>query len=217
MSAQLRIAIPGRESGLTNYFSALRALGAEPVLLDRADASGFDGLLLPGGGDVAPHYYGEEPNGSDEPDEALDTLQLGACECFYAAGKPILGICRGVQVINVFFGGTLIQHLPTASAHMRPMPEEDNVHLTHALENSLFASLYGTSFPVNSSHHQAVLRPGEGLRITQLAEDGTAEGLDHISAPVFGTQWHPERMCFDKLRSDTVDGSLVLRHFLSLC
>lgn len=217
MKQNLRIAIPGYAEETEHYFSALRHFGAEPVIVTEPCTEGFDGLLLPGGGDIAPHFFGEENLGSREIDEPLDQLQLDACRAFYLAGKPVLGICKGVQVINVCFGGTIVQDLPTAAQHLPPAPHTDNVHANTAAEGSILHALYGASFPTNSTHHQAVNVPGEGLRATQWAEDGTIEAIEHDSAPIFGVQWHPERICFEGLREDTVDGSRVLQHFLELC
>lgn len=107
---------------------------------------GFDGLLLPGGGDVAPERYGEPVDPlCGTPDPALDELQLTVLDWFVKNEKPVFGICRGIQVINVYFGGTLIQHVPDALHHMRtPGIPEDKVHLSHAESGSLLEKLYGT-------------------------------------------------------------------------
>lgn len=215
---KLRIAIPGRESQTKNYFAALRALDAEPVLAGMdCDPADYDGLLLPGGVDVEPWRFGQENRGSLSMDAELDALQFTVLDAFVGAGKPVFGICRGHQVINIYFGGTLIQHLPTSDSHTQDTFQNDRVHLTVAEPGSFLSDLYGTQFFTNSSHHQATDRPGVGLRTVQYAMDGTVEGACHESLPVWSVQWHPERMCFGFRREDTVDGEPVLRFFLEQC
>ena len=220
MAEPLRIAIPLPEGvRYANYFNALSHLGAEGVHMTAPeDTSSFDGLLLPGGGDIEPERYGQALAGSVEIDPKLDDLQFTALDRFVKAGKPVLGICRGHQVINVYFGGTLIQHLPQSPVHRRdPGVPADKVHGVCVREGSWLEKLYGSEFQVNSSHHQAVDRPGEGLEIDACSLDGVAEALHHQTLPVLSVQWHPERMCFENARDDTVDGSLVISKFLSLC
>lgn len=108
----LRIAVPTYSTEITNYADALRELGAEAVIVQEVcNPMEYDGLLLPGGGDVDPVRFGQELDGSLDVDPALDQLQLDTLDRFVKAGKPIFGICRGHQVINVYFGGDLIQDL----------------------------------------------------------------------------------------------------------
>ena len=216
----LRIAIPIPPSfSYPNYFAALSALGAEGMRLGPdMGIDGFDGLLLPGGDDISPALYGQEMRGAIDPDPALDRLQLNALDAFFRAGKPILGICRGHQLINVYFGGTLIQDIQGGSMHDWDQGlSQDKAHLTVAFSNSWLGRLYGSCFPTNSAHHQAVDQPGRGLIVDQLAADGLVEGMHHASGRVLSVQWHPERMCFSKRRSDTVDGSAALIFFLKMC
>lgn len=210
-----KVLIAGTMEGTPNYRKALEHLGASYVVsLTDTDPAGYDGLLLPGGGDMDPALFGEEPDGSEEPDRVLDDTQLDILDRFVKAGKPVFGICRGEQVINVYFGGTLVQDLPSAPAHKSG--ERDNRHMTHAVPGSFLAELYGTDFVVNSAHHQGVKRLGEGLEIVQQAEDGVVEGYCHRSLPVWAVQWHPERMCecYEKRVSGTVPGEPVLNFFL---
>ncbi len=215
---KLKIAIPGVGSQTKNYFAALQALGAEPELVKiGCDPANYDGLLLPGGVDVEPWRYGQENRGSLAMDAELDALQFTVLDAFVRAGKPILGICRGHQVINVYFGGTLIQHLPTSDSHTRDELQRDRAHLTSAEPGSFLAGLYGTRFSTNSAHHQATDRLGDGLRTVQRASDGTAEAACHETLPVWSVQWHPERMSFGFRRDDTVDGEPLLRFFLEQC
>ena len=136
---------------------------------------------------------------------------------FSQAGKPILGICRGMQVINVALGGDLIQDLPADQRVFHGNGDEELVHPIRSLEGSLLHQLYGPLFPVNSIHHQAVHRLGEGLRAIAWSESGFAEAIDCPGRPIFGVQFHPERMAFSHRRPDTIDGAPILSHFLTLC
>ena len=219
MSAPLKIALAATSGdAITNYITALNALGAVPVQADApCSASGFDGLLLPGGGDILPARYAQENAACFGTDEALDALQFSLAETFLSAGKPIFGVCRGLQLLNVLFGGTLIQHLPCADRHSSGAAKTDLLHKSTAEEGSFPAALYGTEFVVNSSHHQAADRIGAGLRVVQRSEDGVVEALCHETLPVWCVQWHPERLCFAFCRDDAVDGSLILDWFLRKC
>ncbi|MBR2571738.1 MAG: gamma-glutamyl-gamma-aminobutyrate hydrolase family protein [Clostridia bacterium] len=218
----VRILISAMAGKVGNYIFALESLGAQvhcslDPLVSAADA---DALLLPGGGDIDPAYYGEAINGSQQIDRELDQLQFSALDAFVRSGKPVLGICRGHQVINVYFGGTLIQHLPTADSHTAFSCQgvsHDRIHSVTALPGSVPASLYGERFAVNSAHHQAPGRAGTGLQICARSDDGTIEALCHQTLPVLSVQWHPERLCFRHARTDACDGSLLLKYFLSLC
>ena len=214
-----RIAIPVPDlTRYANYADVLSALGALPVGVGAdVDAAGFDGLLLPGGGDIAPSRYGQADAGCVYVDPALDEMQFAALNAFVKAGKPVLGICRGHQMINVYFGGTLIQHLAQAATHSRGDSSADKVHATTAAPGSVLCGLYGDAFCVNSSHHQGVDRLGEGLAVTQRSDDGVIEGMAHAHLPILCVQWHPERMCLAHARQDTVDGSAVVKYFLKRC
>lgn len=216
----LKIAIPTNcTEDIVNYVAAVKALGAEPVPVgEDCDPAGFDGLILPGGADVDPARY-HMPNtacGTLEPE--LDQIQFTVLDRFVGAQKPVLGICRGIEVLNVYFGGTLIQHLPTAQLHARDKgSREDKVHHQTTEKGSWLADLYGESLTTNSSHHQACGIMGKDLKAVMHSDEGYVEGLVHETLPVWGVQWHPERMCFAHARTDTADGSLVFRFFLKQC
>ena len=198
-----------------NYLAALEACGAEGVggYLPPTDAD-CDGLLLCGGYDIDPARYGEPPCGSLGIDRERDETESRLIEIY--RGKPILGICRGCQMLNVHFGGTLIQHLPTAEAHTAA--GGDLFHAVRAERGSRMEKLYGEEFCVNSSHHQAVGRVAPGFAVTlRSAADGVAEAIEHRSLPIFGVQWHPERTAL-AFRSDRAeDGLKIFEDFLALC
>lgn len=210
-----KILIAGYPELTKNYENALTALGAQPITaLHVPDSTLYDGLLLPGGGDIDPKLFGQLNQGSRVIDPKLDRLQLAILNSFVSDKKPILGICKGMQLINIYFGGDIIQHLPTYEVHQ--YNEKDQIHETLACPASLLYQLYGKSFFVNSAHHQGVDTKGQGICYTQFSPDGVVEGLCHAYLPIWGVQWHPERMCFAHKRNDTVDGSLLLKAFLNL-
>ncbi len=236
-SQKIRIAIPEIGQNMRNYVGAVRGVGAEPVIisvrgehieesyqseyLDFADfrAENYHAMLLPGGVDMDPKYYGQENKGSVNINAALDTLQMSALDMAVKAKLPILGICRGMQLINVYFGGTLIQDLSNADQHAynyEKQCDRRNVSLTNS--GSWLHTLYGNRFAHNSAHHQAVDVPGRGIIIDSRCEnDGVVEAYHHESLPIIAVQWHPERMCFANARTDTEDGSRVFRYFLTMC
>lgn len=205
------IFIYGNEANVPNYVKALNHLGvASLVTTDDSRAAECDALLLPGGGDVSPSLYGQDFHGSHEPDLERDAGEMRIIARFLALERPVFGICRGVQILNIVFGGTLHQDIPN---HSQLAPGTDRVHMSHT-NNPLLQSLYGTDFPINSAHHQVIDRLGVGLQAIQWSDDGHIEAVRHCSRPIWGVQWHPERTCFEFARPDTVDGSKVLRAFL---
>lgn len=152
----------------------------------------FDGFLFSGGVDVDPVHYGEEKAfDSVEIDGERDRFELALCKKILPTGKPILGICRGIQLLNVACGGTLIQHM---EGHRQT--EKGNV-LPQAVRidpSSRLSRIAGeTAIFTNSFHHQAIKTVAQGLRATAWAEDGTVEAIESDTHPfLFGVQWHPE-------------------------
>lgn len=202
----------GNAENYANYVNAIEQLGAKVLATtDEHRAIECDGLLLPGGGDVRSTLYGQENNGSHEPNDERDNAEFRVIARFLALDRPILGICRGMQILNIVFGGTLHQHIPGHSQ----VDGKDYVHLSRT-DDPLLKNLYGTEFPINSAHHQVVDKLGVGLNATQWSEEGYIEGIRHESRPIWAVQWHPERTCFAHARPDTVDGSKYLNAFLQI-
>lgn len=213
-----RIQISGAVNATANYAAAILGAGGIPVAgYAPAPDLTCDGLLLCGGDDIDPSFFGQENCGSEAPDLVRDEAELALFAAFCQAGKPILGICRGMQLINVALGGTLIQDLPPETRIFHRGDPRSKVHPIRAGEGSLLHRLYGPVFPVNSTHHQAVDRLGAGLVPTAWAEAGFVEGYEHESRPILGVQFHPERMSFALRRTDTVDGAPLFTHFIRLC
>lgn len=207
------VLVPVPENGFENYRRGLEAVGCRALFSTELRAhSGCQGLLLPGGGDLEPWRYGCGNTASRDLDPARDARELALLDEFAATGRPVLGICRGLQLINVGFGGTLIQDLPGHSAWQRI----DRLHWVQTAPGP-FREWAGPGAVVNSAHHQAADRLGSGLAAVQWAPDGTVEALCHRARPIWAVQWHPERLCGQMARPGTVDGRRLLAAFASMC
>ncbi len=192
---------------LPGYMDALREAGAVPFMpaLTTEDDeirqifTMCDGLLMTGGHDVEPRQYGEEPRLDNVvPNAERDTMELALLRLALAHDKPVFGICRGLQIMNVACGGTLYQDLPSefdsgVDHHQRP-PYDRPVHGVHIETGTpLFAELGVDDLAVNSYHHQAIRELGEGLTAMAVSEDGLVEAIDRPAATYFrAVQWHPE-------------------------
>lgn len=200
------------------YIDAVNNCGGIAIAKYCPDAStDYDGLILCGGNDINPSYYNEEVNGSVDIDANRDASEYELLKAFIAAKKPIMGICRGCQFLNIAFGGTLHQDISNAKEHSS-FSDYDLIHSVTATHGSFIHSLYGEQFMVNSFHHQAVNKLGNDLEVIMTASDGKIiEGIKHKALPIFGVQWHPERMCFSKKGKDTVDGSALFEYFINMC
>jgi len=183
----------------------------------------MDGLVLQGGVDLAPETYGEQPIGRWLGDRIRDEYELELMKLFLDAGKPVLGICRGFQLMNAYYGGTLFQDIETQrpeSIKHRDAVQYDHVHHGVRFEKgSFFESLYGNEKNpmVNSVHHQAAKDIGKGL-IPQAysSEDNILEAFIHESAEsgkVMGVQWHPE--FFHTMGDKLIDPFKIIDTFLS--
>lgn len=175
----------------------------------------IDGIVIPGGADINPALYHEKNTDSIEIDDALDELELAVIREAVEHKKPILGICRGHQILNVFFGGSLIQNVEKVDVHER-IGMEDRVHMSRVKKNSFVYDIYQEErISINSAHHQAIKELAAGLEAVQFSDDGLIEAFYHTKLPVYGVQWHPERMCLKNARPDTVDGLKIFEYFIN--
>jgi putative glutamine amidotransferase len=182
------------------YEEALRAAGIEPVVLSPAEAEeidGFDGLVLMGGSDVNPSRYGEAAHPMTQPpDDPRDEVELLLIGEALERDVPLLAICRGLQVLNVELGGSLIQHVDESLGHrVRGGDRSRPVHEAEIVPGTRLAAIFGEplTVAVNSRHHQAVGRVGEGLVVSARSKDGTIEGLERPDKRfMVAVQWHPE-------------------------
>lgn len=209
--------------------------------MDPSDLESCDGMILPGGlPDVDPVHYGEQNTACNETDPQLDTAQLNMLDAAMTLDKPILGICRGHQLLNVYFGGTLIQDIAELEVH-RFIPDAETLHDSVCVPGTALYQLYGTGGMINTKHHQAIKKVAKPFQIAQLwfapgiseekkreilshiqsgeQIDGTdwcmVEAIVHRSKPILGLQWHPEHMTV--LPSPgTVDPKKIFDYFISL-
>ena len=216
-----RILVSTSKGQWTSYRQAILGAGGLPEggYCPAADLS-CDGLILAGGDDMDPSFFGQPNLGSKDIDLERDRAELALTKAFSEAGKPILGICRGHQVLNVAFGGTLIQDLgPVINLFHRPSAsgQWDKTHPIRTLPGSLLETLYGPTLVTNSSHHQAVDRLGDGFSATAWSESGVVEAMEHASLPILAVQFHPERMSYALRRPDANDGAKLFEWFLARC
>lgn len=201
MHARPRIGIsrsPRRpDSYYRPYWRALEWAGARPSWLSEGQPESVDeveGLLLPGGWDVDPSLYGEEPDARlGRVDPELDRFELGLVKLAWERGMPVLGICRGQQIVNVALGGSLHQHVPGHDVRDRPRH-----HLAHAVEleggSEFAAAARAGTLGVNSLHHQAVKGLAPGLRASAWSPDGVVEAVESEKGALVAVQCHPEEL-----------------------
>jgi putative glutamine amidotransferase len=198
-----------RCSRLDDYLFSLEQSGARVRVLEVSESprkvlEEVDGILLTGGGDVDPVFYGEDRHASVEDAEpGRDEFEIDLARRAMAGDVPLLAICRGSQVLNVAAGGTLVQDIPTAVdselPHRVPEPKNADCHDISIVPGSRLATALGEtvaascSCRVNSRHHQSVARLGTGLVANAMAADGVVEGIEAPAcAFCLGVQWHPE-------------------------
>lgn len=193
-----------------SYIQSIIKAGGIPLILPvvqekeiiHSYVSLIDGLVLSGGYDVHPHLYGEEPHpdlGAIHPER--DAFEIEALKKTYEQKKPILGICRGLQVINVAFGGTLYQDLSHAGSserikHIQQTKHYTATHLVDLISDTQLRDIFGQeTIGTNTFHHQSVKKMAPGFIVNAKSRDGIIEGIEKVDYPFFiGVQWHPERM-----------------------
>ena len=191
------------------YVKAVVRAGGIPVMLPIANrpedcprlAKALDALLVPGGVDVAPQYYGEEPRDTVTcVDRELDAFELALIRETAKAGKPIFAICRGIQVVNVAFGGTLWQDIPSqcpeAHGHYQKTDSRsEEYHTVKLLPGTHLREIFGEEeILTNSYHHQAVRELAPGFAVSARTADGIVEGMENRDGSIIAVQWHPECM-----------------------
>jgi putative glutamine amidotransferase len=206
------------------YHEAIQKSGGIPILLPNAHnpvlarevIDEIDGLLLTGGGDLHPSYFGQEPHPKlTETTANRDSFEMALTRLVIEADKPVMAICRGHQVLNVALGGTLHQDLsclsPGIITHADPGQTARVFHEVAITAGSLLHRIVGADLiETNSSHHQVIDRPGEGLKFVAYArEDNVPEAIEHIAKRfVLGLQWHPEAI-FDREHSRRIFRAFV--------
>ncbi len=180
------------------YTDGLLAAGGLPVVLMNAVATvddvldRMDGVVLTGGADVEPSWYGADraPQTYD-PDRERDSFELALARAATERGMPLLAVCRGNQLVNVALGGTLVQHV---DGHEGTHAETTGFHPVTLLEGSRLHRLLGADrIAVNSLHHQAVADVASSMVVVATADDGVVEATEHPELPLIAVQWHPER------------------------
>ncbi len=191
-----------------DYVDAVIKAGGIPILLPPAEDSDIihtytglcDGFILSGGGDINPLLYGEIPHPQlEEIHTGLDRAQWALTEAILKTKKPLLAICRGIQLLNVVLGGTLWQDISVAGhsamLHSQTGPRADKFHRIKIVPDSILEKLFGDQLEVNSFHHQCLKTLGSHLKITATTSDGIIEAVEMTDHPfVLGIQWHPEML-----------------------
>jgi len=192
-----------------DYLSSLKRAGATPRELDPGRdrlpdvLDGCDGVLLTGGADIDPKYYGvADRHPATKPDPLRDEYELALARAALARDLPLFAICRGVQLLNVAAGGTLVQDIPTerpsTTVHRLREPPTSTPHTVEVVEHSALAALVGPAsrshaVPVNSRHHQCIDRVAPTFVVAASAPDGVVEAIERPGARFcLGVQWHPE-------------------------
>lgn len=207
------------------YPQAIWANGGETVLLPCNTncenvpqvVAMIDGLLSPGGGDVTPFIYNcEKKSTCGKTNLADDNYDIALIKETLKQGKPVLAICRGLQIVNAMYGGTLYQDIPTECPseidHSMGSAENVNTHHVTVDKDSKLAEILGeTDIITNTSHHQAIKLVAPGFKVVARADDGTVEAIENRDGSIIAVQWHPERM------QDKECQRRLIKHFVEKC
>ena len=185
---------------MENYIGASEQSGFEVItdLSPNEAAKECDAILFSGGSDINPKLYGEELTLSEGIDDKRDNDEYEYLDAFNKVNKPIFGICRGIQIINVYFGGSLYQHI--GDNH------KDGSHNINVIKNSFIDKAYPDGMRSNSSHHQAVKKMAPGFKISAISDEGIIEAIECPEKNIYATQFHPERMTLKHLSENYSDG-----------
>lgn len=210
-----------RKEGVNQtYVAALKKAGAITYMVPIQEhldeiVQDFDGLLVTGGEDIQPSLYGEESHINTTIYPEFDAFDYAIIEAFYKANKPIMGICRGMQVINVYFGGSLYQDIDTDYQNLERLHYKNELEhqLSHPVkitkDTELYKILTKEECLVNSYHHQAVKKVAEGFTVSALSPEGIVEAMEKEG--IYCTQWHPEKV-------HTIDEQLnIIKYFVQKC
>ncbi|MGL5810559.1 MAG: gamma-glutamyl-gamma-aminobutyrate hydrolase family protein [Nocardioides sp.] len=220
------------EVGSRDLISAVYAAGGEPLLVHPASGepprerlAWADGVLLPGGGDLAPRWAGQPGHEAlYDVDEEQDAFDLAVARHALGSGLPLLAVCRGLQVVNVALGGTLVLDMDSAGSNSGRSgsggdlrQHRHRVHEVRTVAGTRTAELLGPRVTASCYHHQCVDRIGSGLMVTATAEDGVIEAVELAEPPAgtgwfFGVQWHPEDNW-----GDQPGQSAIFRAFVGAC
>ena len=220
--------VDGKHEIDPEYMAAIMQAGGLPFIIPadveqevEQSASLLDGLVLTGGKDIDPKYYGEEPHPKlGEVSPARDRMEIALVRQMRAADKPIFGICRGIQLLNVAFGGDLYQDVEgqmdrPVLQHAQRAPRSHRSHAVKLEKGSVLEDIVGEPLlQVNSFHHQAVKRVAASLRISAFSNDGIVEAIEGREEDfLFGVQWHPERLAV----AGDAPSSRIFNSFIQAC
>ncbi|MCB9357091.1 MAG: gamma-glutamyl-gamma-aminobutyrate hydrolase family protein [Calditrichaeota bacterium] len=208
-----------------NYIEGIANAGGLPFLLGHTSdrdqmeryADHIDGLVLIGGVDVQPERYGQIAEATEQtPVPERDEFEFEFLNVFWEREKPILAICRGFQVLNIFFGGTLVQDIPSHLGPVHHLQSPGSTTIAHSVrleEGSLLHSVFGeTQIDVNSFHHQTIEKLGRGLKAVGWSDEGLIEVIEHeANSCLLAVQWHPERM------RDSEQQLQLFKYFVDCC
>jgi len=203
------------------YTDAIVKAGGVPVMMSWDEEAGLldyaDGVLFSGGVDLDPAIFGEEKfNDTVSICPLRDRVELALAKQCFERKIPTMGICRGIQTLNVALGGTLWQDIPGQNPDAL-VHAAGATHDIRVAQGSWLEQMFGTETCTNSYHHQAVKELGAGLRALAWSPDGYIEAFEHESLPLFATQWHPERMTGYMKQDNHPDMAPLFERFVEMC